>query len=132
MFNCIGSRLPNSHLGKVSPIETLYEWDCQPLMFVAEGKDGQKILLHNMDISFYSEMYQYCAVKIDDETIDQIKNNEISLCDALDQHDHNCYIVNTDEKHQIKSLYQVKFYQIPGDYLPSRGVKLHPDESFSE
>jgi hypothetical protein len=101
-------------------------------MFVAEGKDGQKILLHNMDINFYSEMYQYCAVKIDDETIDQIKNNEISLCDALDQHDHNCYIVNTDKKHQIKSLYQVKFYQIPGDYLPSRGVKLHPDESFSE
>jgi hypothetical protein len=116
-------RIGNEKLGPLEPRETLYEYDGEPLTFVADDPDGEPLLLHHLSVSDQTSRYAVSAV--DSRILKDLKAGRIDILTALRQP--RCWIADLAGDATVKALWRIEFSSIPEKILPRPGAMVNPD-----
>jgi hypothetical protein len=123
MWAPVGSPIGTDRLGSLEPTEILYEFDGEPLTFIALDTEGEPLLVHSVSASDRTTRYLVSAV--DSGILRDLKHGSVDLLTALRQP--RCWIADFAEDATVKGLWRVEFASIPGSVLPRRGAMINPD-----
>ena len=118
-----GKSIEPTRLGTLEPSEVLYEFDGEPLTFVAQDPDAEPLLVHSLSV--FERTSRYLASAIDSCILQDLKAGRIDLLTALRQP--RCWIVDLAEDASVKALWRIDFGSIPEQILPRPGAMLNPD-----
>lgn len=118
-----GSLIDAGRLGSLEPEEVLYEFEGEPLTFVAHDLDGDPLLLHN--VLAFNRTTRYVVSAIDSRILDDLKAGRIDILTALRQP--RCWIGDVADDATVAALWRVEFSAIPANVLPRPGAMLNPD-----
>ena len=123
MWEPRGAIIDLGRLGALEPREILYEYDGEPLTFVARDPDGASLLVHNLAASDHTT--RYLASTVDTRILTDLRAGRIDLLSGLRQP--RCWIVDLAEDAAVKSAWMVDFDSIPKEVLPRSGAMLNPN-----
>ena len=117
-----GKTIEPTRLGTLEPSEVLYEFDGEPLTFVAQDPDDEPLLVHSLSV--FERTSRYLASAIDSRILQDLKTGRIDLLTALRQP--RCWIVDLADDASINALWRIDFGAIPERFLPRPGAMLYP------
>ena len=122
MWVPVGKALDESSLGSLAPTEVLYEFEGEPLTFVAQDSDGASLLVHNLCV--FERTSRYLVSAIDERVLQDLKAGRIDIRAGLRQP--RCWIADVGEDALVKSLWRVEFAAVPANSLPRPGAMVNP------
>jgi hypothetical protein len=122
MWVPVGKALDESRLGSLEPTEVLYEFEGEPLTFVARDLDGEPLLVHNLCV--FERASRYLVSAIDERVLQDLKAGRIDIRAGLRQP--RCWIADVREDVSVKSLWRVEFGAVPANSLPRPGAMVNP------
>jgi hypothetical protein len=122
MWEPVGKVLDEAKIGSLEPAEVLYEFEGEPLTFVALDPDGERLLVHNLCV--FERTSRYLAAAIDDRVLHELKAGRVDLRTGLRQP--RCWIADVAEDASVKSLWRVEFASVPAKTLPRPGAMVNP------
>lgn len=118
-----GNKIAEERLGSLEPAEVLFEFEGEPLTFVARDPDGDLLLLHS--VMAFDRTTRYVASAIDSRILGDLKAGRIDILTALRQP--RCWVADVAEDGSVKALRRVEFSSIPDKVLPRPGAMINPD-----
>lgn len=118
-----GNKIAEDKLGPLVPVDVLFEFEGEPLVFVARDPDGDSLLLHNVTV--FDRTTRYVISTIDSRILGDLKAGRIDILTAL--HQPRCWIADVADDAKIKALWRVEFSSIPEKVLPKPGAMVNPD-----
>ena len=123
MWEPRGKTIDRDTLGSLEPREVLFEFEGEPLTFVARDRDGELLLVHSLSV--FNRTSRYLVAPIDDRILDDLKAGRIDIRTGLMQS--RCWVADIRENASVGSLWLDKFESIPGEVLPNSGAMLTPE-----
>jgi len=123
MWEPEGNRIGQDKLGSLEPREVLYEFEGEPLTFVADDPGGEALLLHSL-VTF-DRTSRYLVSAIDSRILGDLKAGRIDVLSALRQP--RCWIADVAEDATIKTVWRIEFALVPEKVLPRPGAMINPD-----
>jgi hypothetical protein len=117
-----GTKIAQEELGSLEPDEVLYEFDGEPLTFVARDPDGEPLLVHNL--SAFDRTSRFLVSAVDSRILHDLKNGRIDILTALRQP--RCWLADLGDEATIIALWAVEFASIPDNILPRPGASISP------
>lgn len=117
-----GNKIAGYKLGSLEPEEVLYEFEGEPLTFVARDPDGDPLLLHN--VMAFDRTTRYVVSAIDARILGDLKAGRLDILTALRQP--RCWVADVTEDGSVKTLWRVEFSSIPEKVLPKPGAMVNP------
>lgn len=122
MWEPKGNKIAEENLGSLEPAEVLYEFEGEPLTFVARDPDGAPLLLH--DAMAFDRVTRYLVAAVDERILGDLKAGRIDILTALRQP--RCWVADVAEDASVKALWRVEFSAIPENVLPRPGAMVNP------
>lgn len=123
MWKPMGNKIVAERLGLLEPEEVLYEFDEEPLTFIARDPEGGLLLLHNVMV--LDRVARYLISAVDARILNDLKLGWIDTLTALRQP--RCWVADVVEEGSVKTLWRVEFSTIPENILPRPGAMVNPD-----
>jgi hypothetical protein len=120
MWELRGIEVERDRLGSMEPGEILFEYDGEPLTFVALGPDGEPLLVHSLSAS--DGISRYLVSAVDSRMLGDLKAGRIDILTALRQP--RCWVADVAQDASIRRVWPILFEEIPEGYLPRCGVML--------
>lgn len=123
MWEPEGNRIAQDKLGSLESWEVLYEFEGEPLTFVARDPDGEPLLLHSVMV--FDRTTRYVVSAIDSRILADLKAGRIDILTAL--REPRCWVADVAEDASVKALWRIEFSSIPERVLPRPGAMVNPD-----
>ncbi|MBX6315083.1 MAG: hypothetical protein IRY99_19535 [Isosphaeraceae bacterium] len=120
-----GNKIADGRLGSLEPVEVLFEFEGEPLTFVARDPDGGLLLLHDTilhDVMAFHRTTRYVVSAIDSRILGDLKAGRIDILTALRQP--RCWVADVVGDGSVKALWRVEFSSIPEKVLPRPGAMI--------
>ncbi len=121
MWQPAGKALDRNDLGSLEPAEVLFEYDGEPLTFVANGPE--LLLVHSLCV--FDRTSRYLVAGVDASILQNLKEGRIDILGALKQP--RCWVADVAEDAAVRSIWQVDFSTVPEWVLPQPDVLLRPE-----
>ncbi len=117
-------KLISAHtLGSLEPTEVLYEYDGEPLTFVARDPCDELLLVHSLLVLDRTSRYLVSAV--DQRILDELKSGQLEVRGALRQP--RCWVADVASDASVSKIWRVEFDVLPETVLPRAGTMLTPE-----
>ena len=123
MWEPKGKSIDRESLGSLEPEEILFEFEGEPLTFVARDRDDGLLLVHSLSV--FDRTSRYLVSPIDDRTLSDLKAGRIDIRAGLRQS--RCWVADIGDDASVGSIWLVKFESIPDEVLPRSGAMLTPE-----
>ncbi|MFI5457265.1 MAG: hypothetical protein ACHRXM_17605 [Isosphaerales bacterium] len=116
-------KLINAHtLGSLEPAEVLFEYEGEPLTFVARDLCDELLLVHSLLV--FDRMSRYLVSAVDQRILDHLKSGQLDVRGALRQP--RCWVADMAVDGAAAKLWRVEFDSVPESVLPRAGTMLTP------